>query len=42
MNDCDFVIESSDEVSVPPMNRERTGWESVVFEVEDQPLLRSS
>lgn len=37
MNDCDFVIELPGESNLPPNADERTGWESVIFDVEDQP-----
>ena len=37
MSEADFVIDSNDEPNVPaPRSVELTGWESVVFEVEDE------
>ena len=36
MNDCDFVIDGpGEETNTPLRPEEPTGWEVVVFEVED-------
>jgi hypothetical protein len=36
MNESDFVIESQNETDTAQMSVDLTGWESVVFEVEDE------
>jgi|GEM_PF-3175177 len=38
MNECDFVIELPEESNLPPSLSERTGWETVIFDVEDSAL----
>jgi len=35
MNEFDYVIDGADETNVPPVNDDSTGWEMVVFELED-------
>jgi hypothetical protein len=36
MSEADFVIESTSEDITPVKGVERTGWETVVFELEDE------
>jgi hypothetical protein len=35
MNDCEFIQES--EIEIGRMSNVLTGWETVVFQVEDEP-----
>jgi len=35
MNECDFVIEGPEETLIPMEAEDLTGWESVVFQLED-------
>ncbi len=35
MNECDFVIEMPEETTQRPEVTDLTGWESVVFQLED-------
>ncbi len=35
--DCEFVVNGIEEESEPQSTLIRTGWESVIFEIEDEP-----
>jgi hypothetical protein len=35
---CDFIEDSPDDRPSRQATREATGWETVIFELEDEPL----
>ena len=37
MNDCDFIQEGEEEVRQRQITNVLTGWESIVFQVEEVP-----
>jgi hypothetical protein len=36
MSDCDYVIDQIEEATAPVRSDDVTGWETVVFELEDE------